>query len=325
MPSAKAKSAGGSHRAKAATHSHVAVADATHGNWVDRYAPHWLRPYARLARWDRPIGFWLLFWPCGFSLALAALANPERGMNWWALLLMFIGAIATRGAGCTLNDIVDADLDAKVTRTRSRPIPSGQVSKRQAVVFMVLQLLVGVAIVATFNWLTIGLCAASLLLVAIYPFMKRITWWPQLFLGLAFSWGALVGWTSQMNALSWPPVLLYLGSILWVIGYDTIYALQDIEDDALVGIKSTARLFGDNVRLWVGAFYIGAVVLWTAAVAMTGEIRLFPLALILPVCILGWQVVTVDARDRANALALFRANHWVGLALTLAILLEVYF
>ena len=321
MPSTKAK-AGTAH----VKHKPAAiVADASHGNWVDRFAPNWLKPYARLARWDRPIGFWLLFWPCGFSLALAALANPGRGMNWVALLLMLIGAIAMRGAGCTLNDIVDADLDAKVARTRSRPIPAHQVTKRQAALFMALQLLVAVAIVATFNWLTIGLCAASLVLVAIYPFMKRITWWPQLFLGLAFSYGALVGWTSQMNALSWPPVLLYLGSILWVIGYDTIYALQDIDDDALIGIKSTARLFGNNVRPAVGVLYAGAVVLWTAAVAMAGEIRLFPLALILPVCILGWQVATVDTKDRANALALFKSNHWAGLALTLAILLEAYF
>ena len=312
MPSAKAKAAA------------AAVADAHRGNWVDRFAPEPLKPYARLARWDRPIGFWLLFWPCGFSLALAALAN-SGSMNWVALVLMLIGAIAMRGAGCTLNDIVDADLDAKVARTRSRPIPAGQVTKRQAAVFLALQLVVAIAIVATFNLLTIGLCAASLILVAIYPFMKRVTWWPQLFLGLAFSWGALVGWTSQMNALSWPPVLLYLGSILWVIGYDTIYALQDIEDDAMVGIKSTARLFGNNVRPAVGVFYAGAVVLWTAAVAMAGEIRLFPLALILPVCILGWQVATVDTKDRANALALFKSNHWVGVALTLAILLEAYF
>ncbi len=314
MPSAKAKAAAA-----------AAVADAHRGNWVDRYAPDWLKPYARLARWDRPIGFWLLFWPCGFSLALAALANPDRGMNWLALGLMLVGAIAMRGAGCTLNDIVDANLDAKVARTRSRPIPAGQVTKRRAAAFLVLQLLVGVAIVATFNWLTIGLAAASLVLVAIYPFMKRITWWPQLFLGLAFSYGALLGWTSQMGSLSWPPVLMYLGSILWVIGYDTIYALQDIDDDALVGIKSTARLFGANVRPAVGVLYAGAVVLWTVAVAMVGEIRLFPLALILPVCILGWQVATLDVKDRANALALFKANHWAGLGLTLAILLEAYF
>jgi 4-hydroxybenzoate polyprenyltransferase len=330
MPSAKGKHAAAKHTgrsgpAKAAAVKTATVADAVRGNWVDAFAPDWLKPYARLARWDRPIGFWLLFWPCGFSLALAALANPDRGMDWTALVLMFIGAIATRGAGCTLNDIVDADLDAKVTRTRSRPIPAGQVTKRQAAVFMVLQLLVGVIIVATFNLLTIGLCAGSLILVAIYPFMKRITWWPQLFLGLAFSWGALVGWTSQMNGLSWPPVLLYLGSILWVIGYDTIYALQDIEDDALIGVKSTARLFGRNVKPAVAGFYAGAVVLWTAAAAMVADVRILIPLMIVPIVLLAWQVVTLDNRERGNALVRFRANHWVGLALTIVLLIEAYF
>jgi 4-hydroxybenzoate polyprenyltransferase len=301
------------------------VADASHGNWVDRYAPEPLKPYARLARWDRPIGFWLLFWPCGFSLALAAMANPARGFNWLALVLMLVGAIAMRGAGCTLNDIVDTDLDAKVSRTRSRPIPSGQVTKRQAWTFLALQLLVGVAIVATFNLLTIELAALSLVLVAIYPFMKRITWWPQLFLGFAFAYGALLGWTSQTGTLGWPPVLLYLGSILWVIGYDTIYALQDVEDDALIGVKSTARLFGGWVKPAVGIFYAGAVVLWLAAVVMVADVRLFVALLVLPAALLGWQAATIDAKDRRNALALFKVNHWVGLTLTIAIFCAAYF
>jgi len=301
------------------------VSDAQRGNWVDQFAPDWLKPYARLARWDRPIGFWLLFWPCGFSLALAFVAFPERGFNWLALILMLVGAIAMRGAGCTLNDIVDAELDAKVTRTRSRPIPSGAVTKRQAAVFLVLQVLVAVAVVLTFNLLTIGLAVLSLALVAIYPFMKRITWWPQLFLGLAFSWGALVGWTSQVNALGWPPIILYVGSILWVIGYDTIYALQDVDDDAMIGIKSTARLFGKNVQPAVGIFYAGAVVLWLVAAAMVGDLRLFVLLLVIPVLILGWQVVTLDGKAKGNALLRFKANHWVGLALTAALILEAYF
>ncbi|MDP1730293.1 MAG: UbiA family prenyltransferase, partial [Devosia sp.] len=168
-----------------------AVADARRGNWVDRYAPNWLRPYARLARWDRPIGFWLLFWPCGFSLALAAVKNPAAGFDWWALLLCFIGAVAMRGAGCTFNDIVDRDIDGKVERTRSRPIPSGQVSVRNAALFMAAQSLVGLVVLLQFNWQTVSLGIGSLALIAIYPFMKRVTWWPQLFLGLAFSWGAL--------------------------------------------------------------------------------------------------------------------------------------
>jgi 4-hydroxybenzoate polyprenyltransferase len=300
-------------------HAAAAVADAHRGNWVDRFAPDWLKPYARLARWDRPIGFWLLFWPCGYSLALVA---PLHGFNWLALLEMFIGAIAMRGAGCTLNDIVDAELDAKVTRTRSRPIPSGQVTETRAAIFLALQLIVGAAIVVTFNLLTVGLAVASLVLVAIYPFMKRITWWPQLFLGLAFSWGALIGWTSQAGSLSPVPLVLYLGCIFWVIGYDTIYALQDVEDDALAGIKSTARLFGDQVKTWVATFYIAAVVCWLVAAAFTGDVSIFVLTLIVPAGLLGWQVVTLEPGNPRNALRMFKANNWVGLTLTAALLLQ---
>ena len=298
----------------------MTVADAARGNWVDRFAPGWLKPYARLARWDRPIGFWLLFWPCGYSLAMAA--SNGRGFNWIALIEMLIGAIAMRGAGCTLNDIVDADLDAKVTRTRSRPIPSGQVSKRQALVFLGLQVVVGAAIVVTFNLLTIGLAVLSLVLVAIYPFMKRITWWPQLFLGLAFSWGALVGWTSQVGSLSAAPLVLYLGCILWVIGYDTIYALQDVEDDSLAGIKSTARLFGENVKVAVTAFYILAVACWLLAAALVGDVSAFVLTLVVPAGLLGWQIVTLEPKNPKNALRMFKSNMWVGLTLTAALLLQ---
>ncbi|MET0438804.1 MAG: 4-hydroxybenzoate octaprenyltransferase, partial [Devosia sp.] len=224
------------------------VADAQRDNWVDRHAPDWLKPYARLARWDRPIGFWLLFWPCAWGLALAAVEIPERGFGWIAAVFMFIGAVLMRGAGCTFNDIVDRDIDMKVARTRLRPIPSGQVTSQQALAFLVAQALLGAIILFQFNRFTVWAGVASLVLVAIYPFMKRITWWPQSFLGLAFSYGALIGWTSETGGLSWPPILLYLGTILWVIGYDTLYALQDIEDDALVGVKSTARLFGSNVK-----------------------------------------------------------------------------
>ena len=305
-------------------HKSGAVADGHRGNWVDRYAPEMVKPYARLARWDRPIGFWLLFWPCAFSLALAALASPARGFDWGTLILMLIGAIAMRGAGCTLNDIIDADLDAKVTRTRSRPIPSGDVTKGQAALFLSGQLLVSFVILLQFNFATIALCVASLVLVGIYPFMKRITWWPQLFLGLAFSWGALVGWTSQTGSLGWPPVLLYLGSILWVIGYDTIYALQDVDDDALIGVKSTARLFGKQVKPAVAAFYVGALVLWAIAALMVGDGRIFAPLLIVPAVILGWQVATLEAKERGNALARFKANQWVGLTLTLAMLAEFF-
>ena len=298
------------------------VADAQRGNWVDRHAPDWLKPYARLARWDRPIGFWLLFWPCGYSLGFAAVKNPAAGFDWWALLLCLVGAVAMRGAGCTFNDIVDRDIDDKVERTRSRPLPSGQVTLTSAIVFMVLQGLVGLAVLVQFNSFTVIVGVASLVLVAIYPFMKRITWWPQFFLGLAFSWGALVGWTSQTAAISLPPLLLYLGCILWVIGYDTIYALQDVEDDALIGVKSTARLFGRRARAMVALFYAAAVVVLVAAALLVGAGLLFGIVMLAAIAILAWQVWSLDDRDPDNALVRFKANHWVGVAFTLALLVE---
>jgi 4-hydroxybenzoate polyprenyltransferase len=300
------------------------VADAQRGNWVDRFAPDWLKPYARLARWDRPIGFWLLFWPCGFSLALAAVRQPANGFDWWALALCFVGAIAMRGAGCTFNDLVDTDIDMKVARTRSRPIPSGQVSKTNAVVFLAMQAMVGFLVLIQFNQLTIILGAASLLLVAIYPFMKRITWWPQLFLGLAFSWGALIGWSAEIQSIGPAAIALYVGCILWVIGYDTIYALQDVEDDALIGVRSTARLFGRRVRLLVGLFYAAAIVFWGTAATLVAAGPLVFAAMVVPAALLAWQVATLDGRKPDNALVRFKANHWVGLALTVTLLLEVF-
>ena len=300
------------------------VADAQQGNWVDRHAPSWVKPYARLARWDRPIGFWLLFWPCGFGLGLAAIAYPQNGYDWRALILMFIGAVLMRGAGCTFNDIVDRDIDDKVARTRLRPIPSGQVTTREAIAFLVAQALLGCAILVQFNHQTIALGIASLLLVAIYPFMKRVTWWPQLFLGLAFSWGALVGWTAETGslALPLPPLLLYLGTILWVIGYDTIYALQDIEDDALIGVKSTARLFGTRARPIIGLFYAGAVVLWGVAGFGSHGGPIFGVGLVMVAGMLAWQVLTLDPEVEGNTLLRFRFNHWVGLVLAAVLVLE---
>jgi 4-hydroxybenzoate polyprenyltransferase len=300
------------------------VPDAPSGNWVDAFAPDWLQPYARLARWDRPIGFWLLFWPCAFSLALVAIAMPLDGFSVRYLALMLVGAVLMRGAGCTLNDIVDAGIDAKVERTRNRPIPSGSIGRRQAALFLFLQALAGLLILLQFNWPTVLLGAASLVLIAIYPFMKRITWWPQFFLGLAFSWGALLGWSSIAGGLSPAPLILYAGSILWVIGYDTIYALQDVEDDALVGVKSTARLFGDRVKPAVALFYAGAIMCWGLAAWVVGARPLFLALLCLPAAILAWQVVTLDAREEGNALARFKANQWVGLTLTLALLASFY-
>lgn len=298
------------------------VADARSGNIVDRYAPAWLKPYARLARWDRPIGVWLLFWPCIWGLGLAAVADPLRGFDWWGGVLMLLGAALMRGAGCTFNDIVDRDIDIKVARTRSRPIPSGQVTAREALYFMVAQSLLASAILFQFNRFTVWACVASLVLVAIYPFMKRITWWPQAFLGLAFSYGALVGWSSQTGSLALPALLLYGGTILWVIGYDTIYALQDVEDDALIGVKSTARLFGANTRLIVGFLYAGAYLLWLAAATIVGGGVIFAALSLLAAGLLAWQVWTVDADVPDNPRFRFDTNKYVGIILSLALLAD---
>ena len=236
------------------------VADSI-GNWVDGRAPAWAKPYLRLARLDRPIGSWLLLIPCWWSAGLAAIAGHARTPNPWHLVLFFIGAFAMRGAGCTWNDIVDRDLDALVERTRSRPLPSGQVSLGGAVLFLVLQALVGFLVLIQFNRFAIATGIASLAIVAVYPFMKRITYWPQIVLGLAFSWGALMGWAGAFGRLDAAPLILYAGSIAWVIGYDTIYAHQDREDDALIGIKSTALLFGARTKPMLALFYGLAVVL----------------------------------------------------------------
>ena len=301
---------------------HGSVADAQSGNWVDRHAPDWLKPYARLARWDRPIGIWLLFWPCIWGLALAAVNQPLRGFDWIAAILMFVGALLMRGAGCTFNDIVDRDIDMKVARTRSRPIPSGQVTARDALAFLVGQALVASVILFQFNRFTVFLAMASLVLVAIYPFMKRITWWPQAFLGLAFSYGALVGWSSQTGGLAMPALLAYFGTILWVIGYDTIYALQDVEDDALIGVKSTALLFGRHTRVIVAGFYAGAYLLWLAAAVLAGAGILFFVLSLVSAGLLTWQVQTLDAATPGNPKSRFYSNHYVGIALSLALLAE---
>ena len=235
------------------------VADST-GNWVDGFAPAWTRPYLRLARLDRPIGSWLLLMPCWWSVGLAAI-HAHSQVNLWHLVLFFVGAFAMRGAGCTWNDIVDRDLDARVERTRSRPIPAGQVTVAAAAGFLLLQALVGLVVLLQFNRFTVYVGFLSLAVVAVYPFMKRITYWPQIVLGLAFSWGALMGWPATFGRLDLPAFLLYAGAISWVIGYDTIYAHQDREDDALIGIKSTALLFGERTKTMLALFYALAVAL----------------------------------------------------------------
>jgi 4-hydroxybenzoate polyprenyltransferase len=302
------------------------VADAT-GNWVDTLAPGWSRPYLRLSRLDRPIGSWLLLLPCWWSAALAAVAAQTRGPSpWypspWHIALFFIGAFAMRGAGCTWNDIVDRDLDASVERTRSRPIPSGQVSRAQAALFLVLQSLVGFAVLISFNGFTIGLGIASLAIVAIYPFMKRITYWPQIVLGLAFSWGALMGWAAAFGRLDLPALLLYAGSISWVIGYDTIYAHQDSEDDALIGIKSTALLFGARTKPMLALFYGLAVVLIGAAGFSAGGSLIFALGLAAFAAHLCWQIVRLDTADPDNCLKVFKSDRDAGLILFAGLLLD---
>jgi 4-hydroxybenzoate polyprenyltransferase len=297
------------------------VADAT-GNWVDTLAPVWSRPYLRLARLDRPIGSWLLLLPCWWSSALAAVAAHKAAPSLIHLALFFIGAFAMRGAGCTWNDIVDRDLDASVERTRSRPIPSGQVSVVQAAVFLVLQALIGFAVLTSFNTFTIALGIASLAIVAVYPFMKRITYWPQTVLGLAFSWGALMGWAGAFGRLDVPAVLLYAGSIAWVIGYDTIYAHQDREDDALIGIKSTALLFGARTKPMLALFYALAVILVGAAGFAAGAGAVFALGLFAFAAHLIWQIIRLDIADPDRCLALFKSDRDAGLILFAGLLLD---
>lgn len=296
------------------------VADAT-GNWVDRHAPASTRPYLRLARLDRPIGSWLLLMPCWWSVGLAGMALDQLP-SLIHIALFFIGAFAMRGAGCTWNDLVDRDLDGLVERTRSRPIPSKQVTAAQAAIFLVAQAMIGLLVLIQFNRFTVICGLASLIVVAIYPFMKRITYWPQIFLGLAFSWGALMGWPATFGSLDAPALVLYAGSIAWVIGYDTIYAHQDREDDLLIGIKSTALLFGRRTAPMLAAFYAVAVVLIGAAGFMAGGGWIFAAGLLAFAAQLASQIVRLDIDDSAHCLMLFRSNRDAGLILFGAMLID---
>jgi 4-hydroxybenzoate polyprenyltransferase len=288
------------------------VPDTVRGHWANRLLPASWQPYARMARLERPIGWWLLLLPCWWSSALATDA-AGRLPNVWHLVLFLIGAVAMRGAGCTYNDIVDRDIDAKVARTRARPIPSGQVSVRNAKISMAVQTLIGLVALLQFNGFTIVTGLVSLVTVVIYPFLKRVTNWPQLGLGLAFSWGALMGWPAIFGSLAWPPLLLYVGAILWTIGYDTIYAHQDKEDDALIGVHSTARLFGANTRPLLVLFYGGATVLFAAAFALAGVGWVAWLGLALGAAHLVWQLAALDIDDPARCLRLFQSNRDYGL------------
>jgi len=297
------------------------VADAVTGHWVDRWAPRRARPYLRLARIDRPIGWWLLLLPCWWSAALAAIASGTAP-NLAHLVLFLVGAVAMRGAGSTYNDIADRDLDAQVERTRSRPLPSGQVRARQAAVFLVAQTLVGLAVLLQFNAAAIAVGIASLAPVAIYPFMKRVMSMPQLVLGLAFAWGALMGWVAVFGRLDAPAWLLYAGTIAWVVGYDTIYAVQDIEDDAIAGIRSSARTFGPRLKAAIGACYAVAagLVALSALSAGAGLVGLLGVAGF--AAHLGWQTVRLEAGDGRRALMLFRSNRDAGLILFAGLALD---
>lgn len=296
------------------------VADAVRDNWVDRLAPPAARPYLRLSRADRPIGTWLLLLPCWWGLLLAILHDGRAAwFDLWIFAACGIGAFLMRGAGCTWNDITDRHIDGKVARTASRPIPSGQVSARQALVWLMVQALLAFLILLTFNGPAILLGVVSLVPVCIYPFAKRFTWWPQVFLGLAFNWGALLVWTAHTGRLEWPAVILYLAGIGWTLFYDTIYACQDAEDDALIGVKSTALLFGGATATWLRRFLILAVLLMTAAVILAAKGG-HPVAML--IALLGpwalgvhmtWQLRHFDTSDNLLLLRLFRSNRDAGL------------
>ncbi len=297
------------------------VSDAPRGNWVDLYAPTGARPYLRLSRADRPIGTWLLFIPCLWGLALAAMADGFRAWDLWLALSCGAGAFLMRGAGCTWNDLADRDIDAQVARTRSRPLPSGQVTPRAALVWMGAQALAAALILFSYNALAIALGVASLALVAIYPFAKRFTWWPQVFLGVAFNWGAVLGFAAHAGQVSAASVALYGAGIFWTLFYDTIYAHQDIEDDAMIGVKSTARLFGGASRRWISGFGAAAVAALLACLVLAdaslGQRLVAGVGVLGFGMHLGWQMRRLDLGNPASCLQAFRANRDAGLILGL--------
>jgi len=293
----------------------TATPDSEHRGFV-AWLPAAFRPFALLARFDRPIGWQLLYWPCAWAVLLAGGLATD-----WPLLLWFaLGAVAMRGAGCVYNDIVDRDLDASVARTRSRPLPSGAITVRAAWIWLVSLSLIGLIVLVQLTPFAAAIAVASLAPVAAYPFMKRITWWPQAWLGIVFSWGALVGWAAVAGRVGPSMWLLYGGSIAWVIGYDTIYALQDVEDDALIGVRSSARRMGRRVREGVALFYGLALALWAGAFWLVRPDPLVLVALLPAGLHFGWQVATLDAADGTNALARFRSNRMAGLLVALACL-----
>jgi 4-hydroxybenzoate polyprenyltransferase len=299
------------------------VSDAPRGNWVDTYAPAIARPYLRLSRADRPVGTWLLLIPCLWGLALAAASTSLRLWDMWILLGCAVGAFLMRGAGCTWNDITDRHIDASVARTRSRPLPSGQVTVRQATLWMILQAVIAATILFSYNWTSIALGIAALLPVLIYPFAKRFTWWPQVFLGIAFNWGALFAWTAHQGTLNAAAIVLYAAGIAWTLFYDTIYAHQDRDDDALIGVKSTARLFGTNTLPWLRGFLVATVSLSGIAVILAlinAPVIAMAIALVGVWAFgwhLAWQLRRLNIDDPDNCMRIFRSNRDAGLILAL--------
>jgi len=298
------------------------VADAVREHWADRLLPRAVRPYARLARLERPIGWWLLLLPGWWAIAMAQTASGGGSVNLWYLALFLVGAVVMRGAGCTFNDIVDRDFDAAEARTRSLPIPSGQVSVGQAKAFMVALSLTGFLVLMQFNWFAVSLGVLSLATVAVYPFMKRFTYWPQVFLGIAFNWGALLGWAAVRGELEVPAILMYLGGISWTLAYDTIYAHQDKEDDLAIGIKSTALKFGAATPKWLVLFFGLTFLLLFASGFYAGAGILFYTGLAAAALHAAWQLARLDVDDPDRCLMLFRSNRNFGLIVFAGIILD---
>ena len=309
------------------TQNDIRVFDATAQNWVDRFCPVVVRPYLRLSRLDRPIGAWLLFIPCLWGGLAASFTSPNIGKTVWIITACAIGSILMRGAGCTWNDITDRQFDGQVKRTATRPLPAGQITPRAAFIWMIAQTALAGVILLTFNWFAVLIGVASLLPVLIYPFAKRWTWWPQVFLGVAFNWGILLAWAAQAQALPVSAFILYLSAIFWTLFYDTIYAFQDTEDDALLGIKSTARLFGNRAKPMLFVFALASTALLTLAVfllpigvtphlALYGGIAGFATHL-------SWQLYRLDTRTPALCLNLFKKNRTAGLIVVFALLLSL--
>jgi 4-hydroxybenzoate polyprenyltransferase len=296
------------------------IADASKGSFVEALPPG-LKPFAQLMRLERPIGWWLLLLPCWWGLLLAQLANGDHQPDWWKAALFLIGAIVMRGAGCIVNDLADRDIDAKVERTRNRPLASGQVSVKAALVLLAVLLAIGLAVLLQFNRFTIFTGMASLVIVAVYPLMKRVTYYPQFVLGLAFNWGALVSWTAIRGSIDLPALVLYAGGISWTMAYDTIYAHQDKEDDAVVGVKSTALKFGDNSIYWLTGFFALALVLIDASLWLIHASLIPHLAVGAAAVHAAWQLSRFDGNDSDRCLKLFRANRIFGLLIVCGLLI----